>query len=147
MAPRAKTSPEARPAHKLRFRLAALSLLGALCAEPALALYPKKGDSDPHAGVRDARRRVIQGIDVSRWQDDIDWQKVKDAGTRFELRADRFEVAAADTRQTGSIENGLRQLGIPARRRQHDDASLLLRPMVVVRHRTGSFRRSPEPSS
>lgn len=50
---------------------------------PALALYPKKGDADPHAGVREARRSVIQGIDVSRWQGEIDWAKVKDAGTRF----------------------------------------------------------------
>ena len=33
--------------------------------EPAQALYPKKGDSSPHHGVRDARRKVIQGIDVS----------------------------------------------------------------------------------
>jgi lysozyme len=26
---------------------------------------------------------AIQGIDVSRWQDEIDWEKVRDAGTRF----------------------------------------------------------------
>ena len=51
--------------------------------EPAQALYPKKGDSAPHHGVRDARRKVIQGIDVSRWQGEIDWARVKDAGTRF----------------------------------------------------------------
>ena len=50
---------------------------------PGLAYYPKKGDSSPHHGVREARRSVIQGIDVSRWQGDIDWAKVKDAGTRF----------------------------------------------------------------
>ncbi|SIQ73313.1 GH25 family lysozyme [Bosea sp. TND4EK4] len=52
-------------------------------AEPSLAYYPKKGDSAPHHGVRDARRKVIQGIDVSRWQGEIDWEKVKGAGTRF----------------------------------------------------------------
>ena len=57
-------------------------LLVALTA-PAHALYPKKSDSDPHHGVRDARRKAIQGIDVSRWQGEIDWDKVKDAGTRF----------------------------------------------------------------
>jgi len=62
--------------------LAAMGLL-ALLAEPAAALYPKKGDSEPHAGVRNARRMTIQGIDVSRWQAQIDWSKVKDAGTRF----------------------------------------------------------------
>ncbi len=49
----------------------------------ANALYPKKSDTDPHAGVRDARRKAIQGIDVSRWQGEIDWKKVKDADTRF----------------------------------------------------------------
>jgi lysozyme len=73
----------ARSATGFRLRLAAATALGLLCAGPALALYPKKGDSDPHAGVRDARRRAIQGIDVSRWQGEIDWDKVKDAGTRF----------------------------------------------------------------
>ncbi len=26
---------------------------------------------------------MIQGIDVSRWQGEIDWEEVKDAGTRF----------------------------------------------------------------
>jgi len=83
MAPRAETRPEARRMAKSAGQLAICALLGLFGAEPALALYPKKGDSDPHGGVRDARRRVIQGIDVSRWQDDIDWQKVKDAGTRF----------------------------------------------------------------
>ncbi|MFN3672961.1 MAG: GH25 family lysozyme [Bosea sp. (in: a-proteobacteria)] len=57
-------------------------LLLALTA-PAFALYPKKSDSDPHHGVRDARRKSIQGIDVSRWQGEIDWAKVKDADTRF----------------------------------------------------------------
>jgi len=51
--------------------------------DPATAFYPKKSDTDPHAGVRDARRKSIQGIDVSRWQGEIDWDKVKDAGTRF----------------------------------------------------------------
>ena len=49
----------------------ALALLGfpLAFASPAAALYPKKGDSDPHRGVRDARRKAIQGIDVSRWQE------------------------------------------------------------------------------
>ncbi|AMJ63089.1 glycoside hydrolase family 25 protein [Bosea sp. PAMC 26642] len=61
---------------------AAAGLLASLVA-PAAAFYPKKGDSEPHHGVRDARRMAIQGIDVSRWQDEIDWDKVKDAGTRF----------------------------------------------------------------
>jgi lysozyme len=45
--------------------------------------FPKKSDAEPHHGVRDAKRKVIQGIDVSKWQMDIDWERVKDAGTRF----------------------------------------------------------------
>ncbi|WP_420104198.1 GH25 family lysozyme [Bosea sp. (in: a-proteobacteria)] len=61
---------------------ATLAILACL-VEPALAFYPKKGDSAPHHGVRDARRKVIQGIDVSRWQGEIDWARVKEAGTRF----------------------------------------------------------------
>ncbi|MDR6870664.1 lysozyme [Bosea sp. BE125] len=62
-----------------------LATLGLLACEtvPAAALYPKKGDSEPHHGVRDARRKAIQGIDISRWQGEIDWAKVKDADTRF----------------------------------------------------------------
>jgi len=64
-------------------RILAILGLTLACAGSALALYPKKGDADPHHGVRDARRKAIQGIDVSRWQGEIDWQSVKDAGTRF----------------------------------------------------------------
>jgi lysozyme len=68
-----------------RKTLGAIALCGLLTclAAPAAALYPKKSDSAPHHGVRDARRQAIQGIDVSRWQGEIDWHKVKDAGTRF----------------------------------------------------------------
>ncbi|WP_083269891.1 glycoside hydrolase family 25 protein [Bosea vaviloviae] len=68
-----------------RTLFAVLATLGLLigAAVPAAALYPKKGDSDPHLGVRDARRKAIQGIDISRWQGEIDWAKVKDADTRF----------------------------------------------------------------
>jgi lysozyme len=58
------------------------ALLGSWNAE-AGPHYPKKGDARPHHGVRDARQKTIQGIDVSRWQGEIDWNKVKDAGTRF----------------------------------------------------------------
>ena len=76
------------PARQLTSSKKGLGLLAVLAAltclaEPAPAFYPKKGDSAPHHGVRDARRKAIQGIDVSRWQGEIDWAKVKDAGTRF----------------------------------------------------------------
>lgn len=45
--------------------------------------YPQKGDARPHAGVAAARRLPIHGIDVSKWQGNIDWSAVKSAGTKF----------------------------------------------------------------
>ncbi|WP_248309892.1 glycoside hydrolase family 25 protein [Bosea sp. WAO] len=59
---------------------AALSLLGGCVA---LDHYPSKGDVRPHPGVEAARQYPIQGIDISRWQGEIDWASVKAAGTRF----------------------------------------------------------------
>lgn len=47
------------------------------------AHYPTKGDNDPHPGVARVHRLPIHGIDVSRWQDRIDWSAVRRAGTRF----------------------------------------------------------------
>ena len=41
------------------------------------------GDSDPHPGVRRAHFMPVQGIDVSKYQGDIDWDRVRDAGIRF----------------------------------------------------------------
>ncbi len=67
-------------------RLAALIILasvGFVSAAEARNPFPRKGDADPHHGVRDAKQKSIQGIDVSRWQLDIDWVRVKEAGTRF----------------------------------------------------------------
>jgi len=57
--------------------------LGAGTMAEARNLYPRKGDADPHDGVAAARQHVVQGIDVSRYQLDIDWLEVKKAGTRF----------------------------------------------------------------
>lgn len=45
--------------------------------------YPTKGDSKPHPGVARVHRLPVHGIDVSRWQGDIDWAQVRRAGTRF----------------------------------------------------------------
>lgn len=60
---------------------ALLGLLGGCVAMEGH--YPAKGDARPHPGVDAARRYPIQGIDVSRWQGEIDWAAVKGAGTRF----------------------------------------------------------------
>jgi lysozyme len=79
-------SPSPTLAARLAVRTALLALaagLGLGGPVSATPLYPKKGDAAPHHGVRDARQRVIQGIDVSRWQGEIDWRSVKQAGTRF----------------------------------------------------------------
>ncbi|WP_236846532.1 MULTISPECIES: glycoside hydrolase family 25 protein [unclassified Bosea (in: a-proteobacteria)] len=60
--------------------LAALTVLGGCVG---LDNYPSKGDARPHPGVEAARQYPIQGIDISRWQGEIDWASVKAAGTRF----------------------------------------------------------------
>ncbi len=62
-----------------------LALVCALFASSADARnpYPRKGDSAPHDGVAAARQHAVQGIDVSKYQFDIDWSEVKKAGTRF----------------------------------------------------------------
>lgn len=67
--------------------LAVLALV-ILTSRPAHAAkaalpYPGKGDADPHYGVISAKRHAVQGIDVSKWQNAIDWAKVKSVGTRF----------------------------------------------------------------
>jgi len=42
-----------------------------------------KGDSDPHHGVAVAYQMPVQGIDISRYQGDIDWNRVRRANIRF----------------------------------------------------------------
>lgn len=74
----------ARPTLPLKFAalaVAASTLAG--CAVMEANYYPAKGDRKPHAAVARAHRLPIHGIDVSRWQTDIDWQAVKAAGTKF----------------------------------------------------------------
>jgi lysozyme len=45
--------------------------------------YGSKSDAKPHPGVASATRLPIHGIDISRWQSNIDWRAVRAAGTRF----------------------------------------------------------------
>jgi lysozyme len=40
-------------------------------------------DHKPHRGVKAAHAMPVQGIDVSYWQGEIDWQTVRSAGIRF----------------------------------------------------------------
>jgi lysozyme len=66
---------------------AALSLGVAGCALDGgsnyRSSYPGKSDAKPHPGVARAMSYPVQGIDISRWQGEIDWPMVKAAGTRF----------------------------------------------------------------
>jgi lysozyme len=74
----------ARPALN-RFKQLGLLALGVLalagCAERAN--YPQKGDVKPNARVARAHHHPIHGIDVSKWQGQIDWASVREAGTQF----------------------------------------------------------------
>ncbi|KUJ85316.1 glycoside hydrolase [Ruegeria marisrubri] len=50
----------------------------------SLVTYPKFGDADPHSWKgRGPTSFPIHGIDVSRWQGDIDWPTAKAAGVNF----------------------------------------------------------------
>ncbi len=42
-----------------------------------------KSDAKPHHGVARANSHQVHGIDVSKWQGEIDWRAVKAAGTKF----------------------------------------------------------------
>lgn len=59
------------------------ALLASCSVQENFDRYPAKSDVRPHPGVARATRLPIQGIDISRWQGNIDWQAVKAAGTRF----------------------------------------------------------------
>jgi lysozyme len=45
--------------------------------------YGSTSDAKPHHGVVSAKNLPIHGIDISRWQRNIDWRAVKAGGTRF----------------------------------------------------------------
>jgi len=58
-------------------------LLAAGCSSAPRHAYTAKGDVKPHPGVARAHSFAVHGIDVSRYQGDVDWQAVKSAGTKF----------------------------------------------------------------
>ncbi len=58
----------------------AASLLLAGCGAAQVAMH---GDADPHPGVNRARSMPVQGIDISKYQGDVDWRRVGDSGVRF----------------------------------------------------------------
>jgi lysozyme len=61
----------------------ALGVLGLGSCSLAPDRYPQKGDVRPHEKVRRATTLPIQGIDISKWQGQIDWASVRGAGTQF----------------------------------------------------------------
>ncbi len=87
--------------------------LGGCVMEEYNARYPLKSDMKPHPGVESAKRHAVQGIDISRWQGEIDWQQVKAAGTRFAfIKA----TEGGDHVDPAFLRNwqGARAAGIPA---------------------------------
>ena len=45
--------------------------------------HGRLSDADPHPGVRRAHAMPVQGIDVAKYQGEIDWNEVRQAGVRF----------------------------------------------------------------
>ena len=57
---------------------------GGYRAAPGPGANPQLGDSAPHDwGGRHPYGHAVHGIDVSRWQGDIDWNSVRNAGISF----------------------------------------------------------------
>jgi lysozyme len=67
----------------LRLGAVCSALLAAGCSFLAEDWYPQQTDVKPHPGVAKAREYPIAGIDLSRWQANVDWDAVKAAGTKF----------------------------------------------------------------
>jgi lysozyme len=64
---------------------ATLVLAGCAAERPFRSSKPAApvDDAKPHVGVARAQQLPVHGIDVSKWQGDIDWTAVAAAGTRF----------------------------------------------------------------
>ena len=77
------------PFHQIRMPRTAFNTSAALLAVVLLAGCGSalntsfKGDTDPHNGVRRAYAMPVQGIDISKYQGDIDWNRVRRAGISF----------------------------------------------------------------
>lgn len=76
-----------------------------------LTTYPHFGDSDPHDWERRKPTSYpVHGIDVSRWQGDINWRQARSSGVSFayikateggDVADPRFDEYWAQTKQTG----------------------------------------------
>jgi lysozyme len=90
MTRRSPRRPKARPALPLALRwlrfgaVAAVAMGLASCAVmPSSSRYPAKGDARPHDGVASAHSLPIHGVDISKWQGQVDWAALRSAGTQF----------------------------------------------------------------
>ena len=74
----------APPPVGLRAAALAVAIVLAGCAgERSFRSHGSAEDAKPHVGVARAQQLPVHGIDVSKWQGDIDWAAVAAAGTRF----------------------------------------------------------------
>jgi lysozyme len=69
-------------AFPLRNTIAAVSV-SFLLAGCGAADIIAHGDADPHPGVNRAHSLPVQGIDISKYQGDVDWRRVSRSGIRF----------------------------------------------------------------
>lgn len=63
--------------------LSAILLTLVLSACGVVPIGPTAADRDPHDGVARAHRMPVLGLDVSRWQGNIDWNEVARSGIDF----------------------------------------------------------------
>jgi lysozyme len=73
---------------------------------------PQSGDADPHKGVARAHILPVQGIDVSQWQGDVDWEEVRAAGVEFAYIKATEGGDHLDTKFHANWE-GARRAGVP----------------------------------
>ncbi len=66
-----------------RFRALPLLAAAAFALMGGCTALDRLGDARPHSGVAEAHSYPIHGIDISRWQGEIDWASVKASGVRF----------------------------------------------------------------
>jgi lysozyme len=65
------------------FLLAALTVALLLASCARFPSGPIEGDNHPHPGVNRARSLPIQGVDISRYQGEVDFARLRAAGTHF----------------------------------------------------------------
>jgi lysozyme len=79
----AATSTALHPIAALGKALIVLAMLALVAACGRYPAGPIHGDNDPHPGVARARSLPIQGIDIARYQGNVDFERARLGGTRF----------------------------------------------------------------